>query len=227
MKKEVTFSDILYFSKLDNKEKLNKFASASQVTPEVLQRAEQANENKSYKRNVVAVVLAVTSWEYYGPNDNGDSFHEIPIGGQLDANETLVARYKTFESGNVFKYHQSDDPDKAVGIIHFAYYNEEQHRIELVVEVEWDKDADTCLKLKRGVPLNVSMGCGVEYDICSVCGKKAKTPGEHCSHVKYNLMGVENGIPVFMINVKPTWFDLSFVVIPGDMNAKVLHVVEE
>ena len=227
MRKEVDLNNIVYFSKVDNKEKLNKFASASQVVPEVLEKAEHASKNKKYKRNVVAVVLAVTAWETYGPNDNGDSFHELPIGGQLDVPETLIARHKTFESGNVFKYHQSDDPEKAIGIIHYAYHNEDQHRIELVIEVEWDKDADTCLKLKRGVPLNVSMGCGVDFDLCSTCGNKAHTPAEHCSHIKYNLMEIVDGVPVYMINVKPTWFDISIVVVPGDFNCKTLHVISE
>ncbi len=131
MKKNITFNDVLYFSKMQDQAKLQKFAQVTQLRPEVFSRAEEANENKKFKKNIVAIVLAVTSWETYGPNDNGDSFHELTIGQQLDSNGTLTARYKTFEDGNVFKYHQSDSSDKAIGEVHFAYYNADQHRVEL------------------------------------------------------------------------------------------------
>ena len=72
----------------------------------------------------------------------------------------------------------------------------------------------------------ISMGCSIEYDTCSYCGKKAyKTAAEHCDHIKNKLGHIIDGVPVFMINHKPKWYDLSIVIIPGDMNARVMYTV--
>ena len=90
MKKRVELADVVYFSKMENTEKLNKFASAAAVRSEILEKAKEAYENRSNPRNVVAIVLAVTAWEWYGANDNGDSFHSDPIPGVLSEMDTLT-----------------------------------------------------------------------------------------------------------------------------------------
>lgn len=228
MKKRVELADVVYFSKMENADKLNKFATAAAVRPEILERATEVYNNRSNPRNVVAIVLAVTAWEWYGANDNGDSFHSDPIHGVLSEADTLTRNYQTFEiKAKVYKFHQSNDEENAVGTVHFAFYNSDQHRVELVIELNYEDAVSECLKLKRGKALNVSMGAGVKFDVCSACGQKAYTVDEHCDHIKYNIMGLEDGIPVYMINVKPTYFDISIVVIPGDMNAKVMHQVSD
>lgn len=228
MKKKVDLNDVVYYSKMDNEEKLNKFASSANVNVDILSKAKEAYKERDHDRNVVAIVLAVTSWEYYGPNDNGDAFMAEPIPGVLSEMDTLTYNYKTFETkAKVYKFHQSKDEDNAIGKIHYAYYNPSQHRVELVIEVNYKDAISECLKLKRGKALNVSMGTGVKYDVCSYCGNKSYTLDEHCDHIKYQIMELKDGIPVYMINVKPTYFDLSIVVIPGDMNAKAMYHVKE
>ena len=224
--KKIDVKDFVYFSKLDNSEKMSKFASANAVETSVMEEAVKAQANKKFKRNIVFVGLAVTSWEAYGPNDNGDAFPEEPMEGLISADQTLLANYKTFEDGAAYKFHQSDDTANAIGKVHFAYYNAKQHRIELVVEIFWDKAATECLQIKRGKALNLSMGTGVQYDICSHCGNQARIEAEHCDHIKYQLLDIVDGVPIYMINAKPKFNDISIVIIPGDQNAKVMHTMD-
>ncbi len=226
MKKIVQLEDVIYFSKIDKPDKLNKFAAAVSVHPDILAKAVEAHGKRSHDRNIVAIVLAVTSWEWYGANDNGDSFHADPVPGVLSDADTLTRNYKTFETrAKVYKFHKSQDEANSVGTVHYAFYNPDQHRVELVIELEFEKAPSECLKLKRGKALNVSMGAGVRYDVCSYCGHRSYKIEEHCDHIKYQIMDIIDGVPVYMVNVKPTYFDISIVVIPGDMNAKVMHSV--
>ncbi len=227
LNKTINLNDIVYFSKFDKGRALQKFASAAQVKEGMIQRAKEVYDAREFKRNVVFVGLAVTDWEGYGPNDNGDSFMSESIPGLLDAHQTLPANYKTFEKGKAYRFHQSQDTKNSIGKIHYAYYNAKQRRVELIIELFWDKAPTECLQIKRNKALNLSMGTGVEYDICSVCSKIAKTEPEHCDHIRYQLMDIVEGVPVHMINAKPNFNDISVVIIPGDQNAKVMYTVPE
>ncbi len=70
------------------------------------------------------------------------------------------------------------------------------------------------------------MGTGVQYDICSHCGNQARIEAEHCDHIKYQLLDIVDGVPIYMINAKPKFNDISIVIIPGDQNAKVMHTMD-
>lgn len=228
MEKNIVFNNVSYIV-FSDRTKLEKFAAANSMDRDIIEVAEEASRNKSHKRNVVTAVSIVFPFEWYGENDNSDSFFENSFGSFITTKSTLPMVYKTFETGGrVFKYHKSKDPANAIGKIHYARYNWDQHRIELVIEVEWEKDQSTCLKLRRNKQISVSMGAKCPVDYCSVCGNAAATAEEHCEHIKYNLLDIIDGIPVHMINSgEIRFFDCSIVSIPGDINAKTIYTPKQ
>ena len=229
MEKRLTFNDVTYYNFGGSDTELNKYATDNAIEEDMLEIAKEANKNKKHKRNVVCVVSIVFEYEAYGENDNGDSFFGSPYGTIVSAQSLLPNIYKTFETdAHVYKYHNSKDVSNSVGIIHYSKFNEDQRRIELVIEVFWEKDPATCNKLKRNKQVNFSMGCRVAYDVCSICGNSAKTSKDHCDHIKYHLLDIIDGIPVHMINSGPLkFFDCSIVSIPGDINAKAVYTITD
>jgi len=72
--------------------------------------------------------------------------------------------------------------------------------------------------------------CRVPYDVCSICGKKAKTREEYCDHAAnhmlqfypYNDM-TNRGRITCVFNTKPTFFDQSFVFTRADKGTFVIQ----
>ena len=177
---------------------------------------------------IVALCFAVFPFEVFGENDNGDSVFEKPFKPFVSETQTLPAATPTYmEKGSVYMFHKSDDPSKSIGDIHYAEYNEDQHRVELILSVKKKAAPSIYRKLKNKKPILVSMGCGVEYDVCSICGNRARNTAEHCDHVKYKLLDFIEGVPVHMINAGMVYFDISYVVVNGDINARVTYVAGE
>lgn len=168
------------------------------------------------KEHFYVLVIALGAGEYWGANRNGDYFPEAE----------LVKTYKTFESGHVFRLHENDDPSKAIGKVLKAFWNDKMKRVELVLAVDREKGKDILERLSRGEAVDVSMGCKVEYDICSICGNKAKSRAEYCEHLRYHMNQVlPDGRQVYAINPDPVFFDISFVRKGADPTAKVLEKV--
>lgn len=163
-------------------------------------------------------VVALGAGEYWGPNRNGDYFPE----------EELKKTYKTFLDGHVFRLHENKDPAKAMGRVIGAFWNDRMKRVELVLEMDREKAADILHRLENGETVDVSMGCKVDFDICSICGHKSKSRAEYCEHLK-NDMGkiLPDGRRVYAINPNPKFFDISFVRRGADPTAKVLVKVAE
>lgn len=236
--KEMTLSGFLMSLPDETTGSIRKFADDNKIDFNIMAKADEINKNKKYKKSVVGVVIAVTDWEHFGPNDNSDAFPVKAFGNITNLMSGLSERYKTFISnGNVYLFHQSSDAKKAIGTIHYGWYNAAQGRVELIVEIEWDKATSECMKLRKGEALNVSMGCKLGVpddkgnmkgaDYCSYCGKRATSPKEHCEHIQYKLGQIIDGVPVFMINVDEIFFDLSRVIIPGDPAARFAYVAPD
>lgn len=65
--------------------------------------------------------------------------------------------------------------------------------------------------------------CSVPFDICSVCGHKARNRGEYCKHAAYQLGQLtKSGHSISVINEKPVFFDISKVHRPADRIAVAL-----
>lgn len=179
-------------------------------------------------------LIALGATEFYGPNRNGDGFTE----------ECCRNYHPTFvKHARWYRNHQNKDPQKSYGIIKQSFYNEDMHRIELIVALNETKEAaarnggliaDKELeKLAAGKELAVSMACKVAYDVCSVCGNKARTRDEYCTEenckgggCKNNLCKVaEDGTITYVNNPYPDWIDMSDVLRPADRIAYVFGKV--
>lgn len=157
---------------------------------------------------VYNLVNAMGAGEYFGSNINGDYFPEPALIHRPDRwdGNPLVDKirskdwpygFPTFYYAHPYAHHRNKDASRAFGEVELAVWHDRLKRVELVTRVDKDK----CLqyggsqvwdKLVAGMFPDVSMGCKVPYDTCSICldwklyreaqstfdPKKQKHPGE-------------------------------------------------
>ena len=180
----------------------------------------------------IILVLAMTAGEFYGPNRNGDSWPERPLqvgGTKITEDQVLPKHYKTFETNaNVFKHHVNKDPDKRIGDVLKAFYNWPMHRVELLLSLDNRNAQDIVARIEQDEYPAVSMGCKVKYDVCSLCGNKAPSRKQYCTHAKRNLGEfTRNGKKIFVWNPSPNFFDISMVRRPADKHGYMMKKVAE
>lgn len=191
-----------------------KLASSDAYAPEI---REFIQSLKPVVGKLYALINAMGATEYFSCNRNGDAFYE----------DALKKYHHTFvEDGHAYMHHKNKDPNKSYGRVIFSAYNDKMHRVELIVEYDTDKlDKKFVDKINNGEMVNVSMGCRVDADYCSICGHKAKTPAEYCEHLISNpglTRMLPDGRKAFAINRDPHFFDISIVTIPADPTARVM-----
>ena len=162
-------------------------------------------------------VIAMGAGEYYGCNKNGDYFPE----------RALKIYHKTFETtAKIFKEHDNKEYSKSYGYVAKAYYNPIMHRVELLLAVNKHDAPDIVIKVERGEIPEVSMGCRVPHDVCSICGNKSANKLQYCDHIRHSLKKImPDGRQAFMLNLQPTFFDISFVFRRADKIALTLKKV--
>lgn len=113
-------------------------------------------------------------------NDNFDTFPA----------EEIKQAWATFIGKPVFVNHNNDDHRRARGVIIDAALHEDtapDGTPDTWVEVLMEIDAVNFPKLAKSILAGdierTSMGCDVQYSLCSVCGNKASTPVEYCQHI--------------------------------------------
>lgn len=186
------------------------------VSKEIKDYIENNRKNFDTKKNSYVVASAMGAGEYWGSNLNGDYFSE----------EELLKKYKSFIGGHYYDNHVNKDPEKAKGRIIFAAYNHVLHRIEIVIEFSKEKAGSDIEILDSGKNFPMSMGTNVDYDVCSICGNKAKKKHEYCFHIKNQINKIlPDGRKVYMININPEFFEISKVKIGADMIAGTLEKV--
>lgn len=161
-------------------------------------------------------VIGVSAREFYGCNNNGDAFDEADL---KKCHERFV------NDARVFLQHVNKDPAKSIGRPVFSWYNDVMHRVELVLKIDKTRaDAAAIIaKIQNDEPIFVSMGCTVEYDVCSICGNAAKTRKEYCDHLRFNMKKIlPDGRQVYALNPNPRFFDISIVRKPADSTAWTL-----
>lgn len=164
-------------------------------------------------------INAMTAGEFHGSNRNADYFPE----------DNLKAYYKTFMTSpaHVFRSHINKDPTRAYGKVIFAVYNDTMHRVELIAECPDELVQDINQRISVGNFPTTSMACKTPWDTCSICGNRARSRQEYCTHLKNELGKLyPDGRKVFAINDGPlTFFDISIVVRPADVNSSILQKV--
>lgn len=207
-----------------------------------------ASEALDYIKNVspepgktLLLLLALGATETYGPNRNGDGFseHPVPARGKIASagrrwfvppGEELTKHYQSFEKNpaHAFKHHANRDPSKASGVVKKAFWNPRMKRVELLTEVDNEKDPEWVQRTNDGEFVPVSMGCRIKRDVCSICGNEAPTRADYCEHAKFAMNTIlPDGQKVFVHNPSPDFFDISRVFRPADRIGYTLKKVAE
>lgn len=108
------------------------------------------------------------------PNDNGDAFNS----------SELKKAAPTFVGVPLFTNHQNDDVEKARGECVHSWYDSDEGGIFIIGRVDKIAYPRLARGIEEGYITGTSMGCSVEYSVCSVCHNKANTSEDYCSHVK-------------------------------------------
>jgi hypothetical protein len=183
------------------------------------------------KNAVYTLVNALGAGEYFGSNINSDYFPWDAL-----AHEGDDYGYKTFLRAHAFQHHANKDPARAFGVPVRSILNTHMKRVELIIRLDREQaraqGADGILsRVEKGEFPDVSMGCKVPFDVCSICGHRSKTRDDYCQHMRppEELRGIygpnkilPDGRKIYVINLTPRFFDISFVFIGADKTAKVM-----
>ncbi len=216
MEKRITFSLANQDCEIEevnlNKPLVKTASSVSQEIKEFIEKNIKSDPKFSY-----ILVAALGAGEIWGPNVNGDFFTE----------KEIKKCHKTFETfGHAFSHHQNKDPLKAQGKVVFSHYNDRMRRVELIIRLDREKAPQITKDIDSGKMWDVSMGCKVPFDVCSICNNHAKTRANYCDHLKKHMNKVlPDGRQVYAINPNPRFFDISFVWVGADRTAKTLAKV--
>ena len=193
--------------------------------------------------NKVAVLVnALGASEYWGQNVNGDVFYEDALvhdcrnhPGSQHPYDDFTGKilpaygYRTFLDALPFVHHRNKDPNRAFGKVVLSVWNPKMHRVELIILLDKQRALEQGAqhvidKILAGEFPDVSMGCRVPYDVCTICGHKSKTRADYCNCIRYIGMGkiLDDGRRIGVINLHPRFFDISFVFIGADKTAKVM-----
>lgn len=68
--------------------------------------------------------------------------------------------------------------------------------------------------------------CRIKYDVCTLCGNRAKTRADYCDHLKYEMNKIyPDGKQAAALNPSPDFFDSSWVLRPADRTGYMLKKV--
>jgi hypothetical protein len=210
---------------------------------------------KSDPKYQYVLMTPMGAFEYWGMNVNGDIFPEIslsfdsrkdnpaPVAAALER-KWLAPFGKTVPPGNYrdfghqtfmkalrYQHHANKNPDVAYGDIVFVVYNPAMKRVELISRHDREKAkrvgaGEIIQYLDEGKPRQISMGCKVPFDVCTVCGNVSRTPRDYCECLKFSMGSVRpDGKIVGAVNFFPRFFDLSDVFVPAAKESGVLMKV--
>jgi hypothetical protein len=144
--------------------------------------------------------------------------------------------------GRNYIHHKNRDPEYSFGKVASSCYNENMHRIELLVVSNGNSAAakrngglvlpnEFLDNLEKNASVPVSMGCSISHDLCFLCNNKARTRAEYCDETtcrdpktgeyfpgcKHGLMKIASDGRIQCVdNIEPHFFDISFVGVPAD-----------
>lgn len=244
-------------------EHLIKTAAAS--PPQIRQIREFVKRMPRNNGVLNVLVSALGAGEYWGSNSNGDYFGEEPLlhvpRGWMDMpheQQKLVGKrwewgYPTFYNAHAFQHHVNKDPARAFGTVEYVLWDPYMKRVLLVISLDRERArrfgaTGVIDRIENGEFPDVSMGCRVPFDLCSVCSdwdriqphvdnpkillaEHRRRPirglstvtSEYCQHLQSELNQIyPDGRKVKMLNIHPRFFDLSLVFIGADKTSKVL-----
>jgi hypothetical protein len=163
----------------------------------------EVEEDNSYIVNGICV---------HNCNKNADYFPE----------EELVKGYNTFLTAKTFKNHENKDVANAIGDVLSAEWDNKMKAVVLFLRIDKSIAPSIVRGFEKGYMTDVSMGCRIDYSLCSICGNKAKVRSEYCNHINTMKHKVfDNGEKVYEINIGPKFHDISAVLNGAEKVAKV------
>lgn len=156
--------------------------AGTDLLPDVVKYIDSLRPSKD---SIYNLVNAMGAGEFYGSNINGDFFPEAalihrpdewtgnPLVDKIRAKDWAYG-YPTFYFAHPYAHHRNKDSARAFGEVELSVWNDKMKRVELVTRVDKDKclkfgGAQVWDKLVAGQYPDVSMGCKVPYDTCSIC----------------------------------------------------------
>ena len=117
-------------------------------------------------------------------NANGDYFSKAELLKEVEIKGEKIPAYKTFEGVPIYTNHKNDDIEQAKGMVVYAEWNDEENCVYCTFFVDEEAYPDIARNIRTGVIHDVSMGCSVDYGICSKCKNKAFTEKDYCECLK-------------------------------------------
>jgi len=225
---------------------------AGQLHPEVSGYLRTLRPDPKYQ---YVLMTPMGSFEYWGMNVNGDVFPDISLafnrdrddplpilkalegrwlskhGGRVPPGNYTNFGHKTFLEALRYRHHVNKNPEIAYGDITLAVWNPAMHRVEVISRHDREKAKrvgaeEIIVDLDAGKPRQISMGCRVPFDVCTICGHISKTPSDYCDHLRSSMGSVRpDGQIVGAVNFFPKFFDLSDVFVPAAKESGVLMKV--
>ena len=217
-----------------------KIAASDEYHPEILNYIRDNNVPRGITR---VIDLALTDFEGFGANNNGDGFwrdhllkdndySKLPYFIQHPDEQAVMPMYKSWERFGRFYYHHLNKiPEVARGIVRKVVYNIPMNRVELIVDINNDKATDVIDMINNGGFPGTSMGfrCWPTGDVCSICrnfDSPFKNRSGYCDHLKHHMMEIlPDGRLEYAINPNGYFFDISFVRRPADRTSYILSKV--
>lgn len=198
---------------------LYKRADEVEYDPEIVRYIRTMDKKPGF---LYALINALGAGEFWGSNSNADFFPEEAL-----QHEGKDYGHQTFiHFARPYKHHINKPDSPAYGEVGHSVYNPRMHRVELVVGIDKQKAPDIVERVEDGDDVPVSMGCKVPYDVCSICGNKAKSTDAYCDDMLTNPNKVmPDGRRVCVFNLTPKFFDISFVLVGADKTARVMDKV--
>jgi hypothetical protein len=165
-------------------------------------------------------------WEH-AVNRNDDYFDVT----ELTAHDPVInlPRYLTFRTAGMYKNHESDRVENAVGLVFDAVLIDKVAK-DMHVTTLFGVDKHKAPQIARDLDkyperVAVSMGCNIKFATCTSCGKDIRDPKDICACLAYNRGGRRNGKKVAEFLREPSFFELSFVNVPAAVTAYVIDVL--
>ena len=114
--------------------------------------------------------------------------NEVNANGDYFSDSELVKAAQTFVGVPFYTNHNNQDVENARGKIIWSEWDPNEKSIYVIGFVDREAYPHICRGIEEEYMTGVSMGCQVEYSVCSICHNAASTVDEYCPHVK-NLKG--------------------------------------
>jgi hypothetical protein len=146
-------------------------------------------------------------------NANGDYFSKEELLKNVEIKGEKIPAYKTFEGVPIYTNHKNDDIEQAKGMVVYAEWDESENCVYCTFFVDEEAYPDIARNIRTGVIHDVSMGCSVDYGICSKCKNKAFTEKDYCECLKKYKGKTEpsSGKKVYEENYNLKFIELSCV----------------